>query len=153
MKATESASDAVWVQICSAAGLDPRRRLAARLAVLDGAAALDCTLYRPDDHDPEAEEEELGDGRILFGGAFQAPAEWDAAHCAEFFGDEDPAQFVTALIECTEAPASRHYFAVEPGDYVAVMQEGVVAMYYAYDCQEDEQGRHCVLIRDEMEEF
>jgi hypothetical protein len=52
-----------------------------------------------------------------------------------------------------ESPASPRFFTVEPGDYVAVMENGVVVMYYLYDCQEDEQGLHGVLIRDEQELF
>jgi hypothetical protein len=145
--------DPVWVQMCNAAELDPSRRLTARQAVLDSSAALECTLYRPDDNDPDAEEEELGDARILFTGAFQAPEAWSEAERADFFGEEDPEQFVTADIECTESPASPRFFTVEPGDYVAVMENGVVVMYYLYDCQEDEQGLHGVLIRDEQELF
>ena len=38
------------------------------------------------------------------------------------------------------------------GDYVAVMlAEGGVAMYYVHDWHEDDQGRLCVLIRDDEE--
>ncbi len=145
--------DPVWVQMCNAAELDPSRRLTARQAVLESNAALDCTLYRPDDHDPDAEEEELGDARILFTGAFQSPQAWSDAERADFFGEEDPEQFVTALIECAEQPASPRFFTPEPGDYVAVMENDVVVMYYLYDCQEDEQGLQGVLIRDEQELF
>ncbi len=142
-------ADAVWAQICQAAGLDPQLRLAARRAVLDSAQALECTVYRPDDNDPDAEEEDLGDARVLFDGPFQAPAEWDAATRAGFFGDDDPALFLCARIECEAAPAARGYFTVEEGDYVAVLADGAVQMYYLHDCREDADGCHCVLIRDD----
>ena len=142
-------ADAVWAQICQAAGLDPQLRLAARRAVLDSAQALECTVYRPDDNDPDAEEEDLGDARVLFDGPFQAPAEWDAATRAGFFGDDDPALFLCARIECEAPPAARGYFTVEEGDYVAVLADGAVQMYYLHDCREDADGCHCVLIRDD----
>jgi hypothetical protein len=145
-----SALDAVWRQMCQAAGLDPEQRLAARLAILRDEKALDCTAYRPDETDPDAEEEDLGDARILFVGSFQAPEAWDAEARAGFFGDDDPALFFSAFIECEAAPAARGFFAVEEGDYVAVMSAtGAVEMYYVHDCREDERGRLCVLIRDD----
>ena len=142
--------NAVWTQMCQAAGLDPQRRLAARQAILGDGAAQDCTLYRPDERDPEAEEEDLGDAKILFTGPFQAPEDWDEQMRADYFDENDPALFVTALIECEAAPASRGFFTVEPGDYVAAtLETGEVVMFYVYDCSEDEQGRRCVLIRDD----
>lgn len=40
----------------------------------------------------------------------------------------------------------------ESGDYVAVQSGlGEVVMYYVYDHEETEQGRHYVLIRDDEE--
>lgn len=143
--------DKIWQQMCAAAGIDPQQRLVARQAILGDAQALDCTLYRPDENDPDAEEEDLGDARILFTGAFQAPAEWDAEAREEFFGDDDPALFETALIECEAAPGSAAFFLAEIGDYVAVSPGlGEVVMYYVHDCEEDERGRRCVLIRDDQ---
>lgn len=149
MKQNDQA-DAVWMQMCRAAGLDPQRRLAARQAILQGEAAQDCTVYRPDERDPDAEEEDLGDARVLFTGPFLAPEEWDEQMRADYFDENDPALFVTALIECEAAPASRGFFMVEAGDYVAAtLETGEVVMFYVYDCSEDEQGRRCVLIRDD----
>ena len=143
--------DALWAQMCEADGLDPAKRLQARQQVLDSAEACDCTLYRSaEDDDPDTEEEDLGDARILFEGAFQAPAHWGEAELEDFFGDEDPEQFVTALIECCAAPSTAQFFTPEPGDYVAVVNErGQVTMYYLYACHEDDAGRHCVLIHDD----
>ncbi|WP_242443050.1 hypothetical protein [Pseudomonas sp. LFM046] len=141
-----------WAQICLAAGLDPEKRLAARQAVLGHANALDCTLYRPDDNDLDAEEEDLGDARILFTGPFQVPAQWSVQEREDYFGDIDPASFVTALIECEADPASRDFFLADAGDFVAVvMASGDVQMFYLYDCSEDEDGLHCVLVREDEE--
>src|SRR3546814_2838482 len=48
-----------------------------RAAILENPEALECTLYRPDEYDEEAEEQDLGDARIVISGPFEAPAEWD----------------------------------------------------------------------------
>jgi len=140
----------LWVQMCQATGLEPEQRLTVRQAILNNKDAQDCTVYRPDEHDPEAEEEDLGDARILFCGPFQAPEEWDEQTSIDYFDETDPELFVTALIECEAAPNSRHFFAVEAGDYIATtLDTGEVAMFYVHDCRERECGRHCVLIRDD----
>lgn len=142
--------DKVWEQMCEADGLDPLQRLAARRDILGSPQALDCTVYRPDENDPDAEEEDLGDARILFTGTFQPPAEWDAEACAAYFDGEDPALFAAAFIECEAEPATRGFFTPDVGDYVAVMlAEGGVSMYYIHDWHEDDSGRRCVLIRDD----
>ncbi|BAU72868.1 hypothetical protein [Metapseudomonas furukawaii] len=141
-----------WEQICLAAGLDPQKRLAARQAVLGHADALECTLYRPDEHDLDAEEEDLGDARILFTGPFQAPEAWGDQEREDYFGDLEPAAFVTALIECEAEPSSAAFFLADAGDFVAVVSaSGEVQMYYLYDCQEDDDGLHCVLVREDEE--
>ena len=148
----EQGMDNIWQQICAAGGFDPQRRLAARQAILGSVQALECSFYRADENDPDAEEEDLGDARILFDGPFQAPAEWDAQAREEFFGDDDPALFFSARIECEAAPASAGFFVPEIGDYLAVTTaEGGIEMYYVHDCEEDETGNRCVLIRDDEE--
>ena len=148
----EHSSDPVWVQICEAGELDPVQRLASRLAILQHAEAQDCTLYRPDELDADAEEEDLGDAKVLFLGPFQVPAEWDEDERAEFFGEDAPECFFSALIECEATPASAEYFTAESGDYLACMQaDGRVQMFYLYDYFEDESGRKCVLIREDEE--
>lgn len=146
-----TAHDSLWIHMCEAAGLDPERRLTARREVLEHAQARDCTLYRPlEDADPDAEEEDLGDARILFQGPFQAPAHWGEAELEDFFGDEDPELFVTARIECRAEPGTSQYFTAEPGDYVAVSNErGQIHMYYLYSSHERDDGLHCVLIHDD----
>lgn len=149
----EQSSDPVWVQICEAGELDPVARLASRLAILQHPEAQDCTFYRPDEFDAEAEEEDLGDAKVLFLGPFQVPGEWDDAERAEFFGEDDPECFVSAYIECEAKPASKQYFTAESGDYLACMQsDGQVQMFYLYDYVEDNSGRLCVLIREDEEQ-
>lgn len=145
-----TADDPAWLQVCAAAELDPQQRMAARVAILNHPDALDCTLYRADETDEDAEEEDLGDARILFIGAFQTPQVWSDADCAEYFDGLDPALFVTAYIECEVPAASSAFFLPEIGDYVATMTaDGVVEMYFVHDCNESADGTLCVLIRDE----
>ncbi|BCG22739.1 hypothetical protein TUM18999_09300 [Pseudomonas tohonis] len=149
MSTQELASDPTWVQICQAAALDPQRRFASRQAVLASTVALEATLYRGDEDDPDAEEEDLGDARVLITGTFQPPAEWSAEERADYYDGSDPEEFFSALIECIAAPASRAYFTAEAGDQVAVSTaEGAIQMYYLYEIFEDEDGHHAVLIRD-----
>ena len=147
-------ADPAWLQHCDAAGLDPQRRMASRLAVLGDCAALDGTLYRAEEQDDEAEEEELGDARILFLAAFQAAESWSPAESAQYFDDLDPGLFVSALIECLAQAGSANFFVPEIGDIVASMTaDGRVQMYFVHDCSEDERGMLCVLVRDDQPLF
>ena len=140
----------VWLQLCAAGELDPVRRMAARQAILGDAQARDCTVYRADEGDEDAEEEDLGDARMLFVGAFQAPESWSESECAAFFDELDPQLFITAFIECEAAAQSSAFFLAEVGDYVACMTaDGQVEMFFVHDWQEDDRGRLCVLVRDE----
>lgn len=121
-----------------------------RLTILGHPDAQDCSVYRPDEDDPDAEELDLGDAKVLFTGAFQAPADWDELERAEFFGDAAPEAFVTAYIECEAKPGSAGFFVADIGDYVASMPGlGEVVMFYVHDYSEDQQGRHYTLIRDD----
>ncbi|NQD93804.1 hypothetical protein HP532_14225 [Pseudomonas sp. CrR25] len=130
--------------------IDPQQHLAARQAVLNHPDAQDCTLYRPNDSDPDAEELDLGDAKVLLHGVFQAPADWDAHERAEFFGDSAPELFFSAAIECEARPLSAGFFTAEVGDYLAAMPGlGEVVMYYVHDCHEHVHGRTYVLIRDD----
>ncbi|GIZ13982.1 hypothetical protein [Pseudomonas sp. NCCP-436] len=113
---------------------------------------LDCTIYRPDEHDPDVEEQDLGDARILITGSFEPPVEWDARQREDYFGEEDPTHFVMARIESLGEPGKPDFFQVDNGDYVAVQVSlSEVVMYYVYDHEDDEHGRHYVLIRDDEE--
>lgn len=129
---------------------DTEQRRAARLAILSHPHAQDCTVYRADEADDEAEELDLGDAKVLFTGVFQAPQEWDALECEAFFGDVAPELFFTADIACEAKPGSAGFFLPEVGDYVASMPgQGAVVMFYVQDYREDENGRSYVLMRDD----
>ncbi|MCY1293321.1 hypothetical protein D3C76_1200900 [compost metagenome] len=144
--------DIRWNQLCQEAGVDPVARLAARESILADARALDATLYRPNEEDEDAEEDELGDARVLIAGPFQPPAEWTAEDRDAYYDGAAPERFFSAFIECEAEPASREFFLAEPGDYVAVMARvDKVEMYYLYDYQETGQGRACVLLREDDE--
>lgn len=123
-----------------------------RQQILNHPDALECSLYRPDEQDADAEELDLGDARVLFTGAFEPPTEWDAHQREDYFGEEDPLHFVTAHIECLAEAGSKAFFMAESGDYLAAQVSlGEVVMYYVYDHEESESGRHYVLIRDDEE--
>lgn len=122
---------------------------ATRQAILDHPKAQDCTLYRPDPHDANAEELDLGDARVVFDGAFETPQDWDTAQREEYFAEEDPTAFSRAYIACLGEPGSKAYFEAEPGDYLAAQPEpGRIQMYYLYERLDD--GSY-VLIRDDEE--
>jgi len=132
--------------------MDTEQQLAARLALLQNPQAQDCTVYRADekDQDPDAEEVDLGDAKVLFCGPFEAPADWDAAEREDYFGDSAPELFVNARIECEAQPGSKSHFTVDIGDYVAAQPSlGEVVMYYVHDYLDDDTGCTYVLHRDE----
>ncbi|UQY34071.1 hypothetical protein K8U54_20540 [Pseudomonas fulva] len=123
---------------------DPNRQ-----HVLDAADALDCTVYRPDEDDLDAEEEDLGDAKVLFTGPFEPPREWDAAEREDYFDGTDPALFVTALIACEAEPGAKGFFTPQAGDLLAAMNAGKVEMYFVCERLDDENGSSYVLIRDD----
>lgn len=144
-------AETLWNQLCADAGVDPQQRMAARQAILADSSALDATVYRPDDNDPDAEELDMGDAKVLFLGPFEAPIEWDAAEREDFFDDADPALFFSARIECESQPGTSAFFVPEVGDYLAVMDGGKIQMYFLHDWREDNDGCTCVLIRDDIQ--
>ncbi|MCP1624740.1 hypothetical protein [Pseudomonas nitroreducens] len=144
-------AETLWNQLCADAGVDPQQRMAARQAILADSSALDATVYRPDDNDPDAEEQDMGDAKVLFLGPFDPPTEWDAAEREDFFDDADPALFFSVRIECEAQPGTSAFFVPEVGDYLAVMDGGKIQMYFLHDWREDEDGCTCVLIRDDIE--
>ena len=132
--------------------MNTEQQLAARLAILQHADAQDCTVYRADEQnqDPDAEEVDLGDAKVLFCGPFEAPADWDAAEREEYFADSAPELFVNARIECEAKPGSKSHFSVDIVDYVAAQPgQGEVVMFYVHDYLEDDTGCTYVLLRDE----
>ena len=115
-----------------------------REALLSHPDTLECTLYRANEENPEAEELDLGDGHIRLLGAFQAPPEWDALACEEYFADMPAEAFVTAQIDSAAN--------LELGDYVAVVSaSGQVSMYYVYDWLTTSTEPLYVLIQDDEE--
>lgn len=120
-----------------------------RQRVLDATESLDCTVYRPDEDDLDAEEQDLGDAKVLFTGPFEPPQEWDAAERDDYFDGIDPALFFTALIASEAKPGSKAFFMPQPGDLLAAMNAGKVEMYFVCERLDDEQGSSFVLIRDE----
>lgn len=121
-----------------------------RQRVLDAAESQDCTVYRPDEDDSDAEEQDMGDAKVLFTGPFEPPQEWDAAERDDYFDGSDPALFFTALVACEAKPGSKAFFIPQAGDYLAIMSAGgKVDMYFVCERINDEQGPSFVLIRDE----
>ncbi|UCJ14890.1 hypothetical protein K5Q02_13505 [Pseudomonas sp. MM211] len=121
-----------------------------RQRVLDAAESQDCTVYRPDEDDTDAEERDMGDAKVLFTGPFEPPHEWDAAERDDYFDGSDPALFFTALVACEAKPGSKAFFTPQAGDYLATMSSaGKVEMYFVCERLDDEQGPSFVLIRDE----
>nr|MBF0685696.1 hypothetical protein [Pseudomonas sp.] len=122
-----------------------------RAAILENPEALECTLYRADEYDADAEEQDLGDGRLVILGPFQAPAEWDAKDREDYFDGTPTEAFVTAQIASEAAPESGAAFTAVPGDYAAVTEApGKISMFYVWDCLNDTEGKY-VLIREEEE--
>lgn len=120
-----------------------------RETVLAHPDALDCTLYRPDERDADAEETDQGDARLLFTGAFQPPRDWDAQERADYFDGTPEDCFVTARIACEAAPGSASWFETEPGDYAAVVEGGKVAMFYVYD--QLDSGDYVLIREDDLD--
>src|SRR5690606_14557032 len=109
--------------------------------------ALDCTIYRAHPTDPEGEEQDMGDARVIITGPFEAPVEWDAKEPAAYFDGMPEEDFFTAVFASEAAPDSRGHFTVEADDYAAVTQaDGGIAMYYV--CERTEDGSY-VLLREE----
>src|SRR5690606_11052237 len=120
-----------------------------RTAILASPDALECTLYRADEYDTEAEEQDLGDGRILFLGPFQAPAEWDGKERVYYFDGSPPESFSSARIACEAAPDPGASFIPVRGAYAAVSEApGKISKFYVWDCLNDVECEY-VLIREE----
>ncbi|TBU96873.1 hypothetical protein [Stutzerimonas kirkiae] len=121
-----------------------------RNAVLNHDSAFNCTLYRLDEDNPDAEERDLGDAKVLFEGRFEPPADWDAAELEEYYDGSDPELFFSARIECEAEPSSDDHFEAAPGDFVAVVQNrSGVTMYFVYEQIDGDDGPEYVLIRDD----
>lgn len=112
--------------------------------------ALSCTIYRAHPTDPDGEEVDMGDARVVITGLFEAPAEWDAKERADYFDGMPEDAFFTALFASEADADSSDQFTVEADDYAAVTQaDGSIAMYYV--CERTEDGSY-VLLREEDED-
>ena len=76
-----------------------------RAAILENPDALECTLYRPDEYDEEAEEQDLGDARIVITGPSGA-GRMGCQDRDDYFDGTAPEAFVVARIACQAAPDS-----------------------------------------------
>lgn len=147
-----SRNDAAWQQICAAAELDPELRGESRAKILSNPEAVMGSVYRAESEDDDAEELDMGDVRIVFQGAFEPPAEWTVEDRVEFYGEDDPTQFLAAFIECEAEPADAAFFIPEIGDYIGIVgEEGQVDMYFLYDLDEANDGMFCVLIKEDLD--
>ena len=121
-----------------------------RDAILNQPDALECTLDRAHPTDPDGEEQDLGDARVVFTGRFEAPAEWDAKQRDDYFDGMPEDAFFTACFASEAGSDSRGHFTVEADDYAAVTQpDGSVAMYYVCERNDDDSY---VLLREEDED-
>lgn len=118
--------------------------------ILAHSDALSCTIYRAHATDPDGEEQDMGDARIVITGAFEPPVEWDAKERADYFDGMPEDAFFTAQFTSEAGADSSDHFTVEADDYAAVTdKDGSVAMYYV--CERTEDGSY-VLLREEDED-
>ncbi|QGZ30233.1 hypothetical protein [Stutzerimonas stutzeri] len=118
-----------------------------RERILAHPDALNCTIYRAHETDPEGEEQDLGDARVVITGQFEPPADWDAKARADYFDDMPEEAFFTAVFASEAGADSKSYFTVEADDYAAVTeQDGTISMFYVCERLDDDTY---VLLREE----
>lgn len=125
----------------------PANQQPSRESILAHPNALDCTIYRAHETDPEGEEQDMGDARVVITGQFEPPQEWDAKERADYFDGMPEDAFFTAIFASEAGSDSKGYFSVEADDYAAVtMADGSIAMFYV--CERLDDGTY-VLLREE----
>lgn len=125
----------------------PATEQPSRETILAHPDALECTIYRAHETDPDGEERDMGDARVVITGPFEAPQEWDAKERADYFDGMPEDAFFTALFASEAGADSKGYFSVEADDYAAVTEpDGTIAMFYV--CERLEDGTY-VLLREE----
>lgn len=128
----------------------PATQHPSRDSILSDPNALNCTIYRAHETDPDGEELDLGDARVIITGAFEPPVEWDAKERAEYFDGMPEDAFFTAVFASEAGSDSKSFFTVEADDYAAVTeQDGTVSMFYV--CERLDDGTY-VLLREEDDE-
>lgn len=121
-----------------------------RDSILADPDALSCTIYRAHETDPDGEERDMGDARVLITGQFEPPQEWDAKARADYFDGMPEDAFFTAVFASEHGSDSKGYFSVEADDYAAVTElDGSIAMFYV--CERLDDGSY-VLLREEDDE-
>jgi len=125
----------------------PATERASRETILAHPDALDCTIYRAHETDPDGEERDMGDARVVITGQFEPPQDWDAKARADYFDGMPEEAFFTALFASEAAADAKGYFTVEADDYAAVTEpDGTIAMFYV--CERLDDGTY-VLLREE----
>lgn len=118
-----------------------------RDSILADPNALDCTIYRAHESDPDGEEQDMGDARVIITGNFEPPAEWDAKERADYFDGMPEDAFFTAVFASEAGADSKGYFTVEADDYAAVTErDGTIGMFYVCERLPDDTY---VLLREE----
>ncbi|AHL76462.1 hypothetical protein CH92_15720 [Stutzerimonas stutzeri] len=118
-----------------------------RDSILANPDALSCTIYRAHETDPDGEEQDMGDARVIITGQFEPPQEWDAKARADYFDGMPEDAFLTAVFASEADADSKGFFNVEADDYAAVTErDGTVSMFYV--CERLDDGTY-VLLREE----
>ena len=121
-----------------------------RDSILADPDALSCTIYRAPETDPDGEERDMGDARVIITGQFEPPQDWDAKARADYFDGMPEDAFFTAVFASEHGSDSKGYFTVEADDYAAVAeQDGTISMFYV--CERLDDGTF-VLLREEDED-
>ena len=121
-----------------------------RDSILADPDALNCTIYRAHETDPDGEERDMGDARVIITGQFEPPQEWDAKARADYFDGMPEDAFFTAVFASEPGSDSTGFFTVEADDYAAVTeQDGSISMFYVCERLDDDSY---VLLREEDDE-
>ena len=128
----------------------PATQTPSRDSILADPEALNCTIYRAHETDPDGEERDMGDARVIITGQFEPPREWDAKARADYFDGMPEDAFFTAVFASEHGSDSKGFFTVEADDYAAVTeQDGSISMFYVGERLDDDSY---VLLREEDDE-
>ena len=128
----------------------PVTQTPSRDSILADPEALNCTIYRAHETDPDGEERDMGDARVIITGQFEPPQEWDAKARADYFDGMPEDAFFTAVFASEPGSDSTGFFTVEADDYAAVTeQDGSISMFYICERLDDDSY---VLLREEDDE-
>ena len=106
----------------------PATQTPSRDSILADPEALNCTIYRAHETDPDGEERDMGDARVIITGQFEPPQEWDAKARADYFDGMPEEAFFTAVFASEHGSDSKGFFTVEADDYAAVTeQDGTIS--------------------------